>query len=251
MSVRAACLLVSMVLGFPAHAQSSLGITGATFALGSAEDEGGVRRGSLTSSVDVRITEVHGLQGDLSFSQTGTGMIGRLSGHLYMAPQPRQKYGLFASYSDVDGRALAWGSVGAEGMMALGSDTVVEGRLGLGVANSGSRDFIFGGVSVAHAISDSFEIEGALDIADFDETAFRGTVIDASLTASYSPKGAPWGLYASINRSELVGRDSGPSATRLGLGVTINLGAVGGPGTDTRLFRSQDPAAALVRRGIW
>lgn len=251
MFVRATCVFVSLVLGFPVHAQSSLGISGATFSLGSTEDEDGALRGDVSSSVDVRITDIHGLQGDLSFAQTASGTLGTLAGHFYMAPRPGQKYGLFVSLSDLDGHAVSWISAGAEGMVSLGDDTVLEGRLGLGAADSGSRDYIFGGLSLAHAFSPAFEIEGALDIADFDEAVFRATAIDASLTARYSPEGAPWGVYASVTRSELTGRDGEAAATRIGLGMTINFGTAGGADTDTRLFRAQNPGAALVRRGIW
>lgn len=251
MKVRAAVACVALFLGFPVCAQSSLGISGATLDLGSTEDESGTRRSRVASSVDVRITGAHGLQGDLSFAETSSGTVGQLAAHLYMAPRPGQKYGLFVSLSDVDGRALSWLSLGAEGMLSLGQNTTLEGRVGLGATDGGSRDFIFGGVSLAHALSPALELEAALDVADFDETSFRATSIDASLTARYSPEGSPWGAYASVTRSDLTGRDDASAATRIGFGVTLNFGASGGVDPHTRPFRSTDPGSPLVRRGIW
>ena len=251
MILRTAFLVGALVIGSPAMSQSSLGITGATLEVTSTEDEAGQLRTSFATSVDVRITECHGLQGDLRFGETRGGTIGHLGGHLYLAPQPGQKYGLFLSLSDVDGRSMAWVNAGAEAMFSLGENTTIEGRLGLGRADSGSLDYIFGGVSLAHALSPSFEVEAALDVADFDEAAFRATSVDASLTARYSPQGSPWGVYASVTQSELVGRDGGISDTRFGLGMTFNFGQTGGVRPTTRMFRSQDPVSGLVRRGIW
>lgn len=244
-----ACLLIC--LGFPVCAQSSLGITGATLELGSTEDETGAMQGAFSSSVDVRITSAHGLQGDLSFSGSQTGTIGQLGGHLYMVPQPGQKYGLFIALSDMDGRSMAWVSAGAEAMFALGENTVIEGRLGLGATDRNSGDYIFGGVSLAHAFTPELEVELALDVSDFDEAGFQATSLEASLIARYSPKGSPWGVYGSVTRSDLTGHNGAPAQTRIGVGVTFNLGASGGVDPHTRMFRRTDPVAPLVRRGIW
>lgn len=244
-------LASAFVLVGPVWGQSSLGITGATLDVGSAEDETGLWKGTPSASVDVRVTEFHGLQGDLSFSDTGGGTIGMLAGHLYMVPQPGQKYGLFVSLSDLDGRAMSWVSFGAEGMLSLGENTVLSGRLGLGQADVGSLDYIFGGVAVAHEVLPGLEFEAALDVADFDETGFRATSHEASLTARYSPNGAPWGVYASVTNSGLTGRDGQSARTRIGLGVTFTFGGSGGTDPHTRMFRSTDPVAPLIRRGLW
>lgn len=251
MKVQIAVALVASVLGSPVWAQSSLGISGATFSFGSIEDEAGTQQVQVASSVDVRITAVHGLQGDLTFADTATGTIGQLGAHLYMAPRPGQKYGLFMSLSDMDGRSLSWVNLGAEGMLSIGEATTLEGRLGLGAADGNSRDYIFGGISVVHAFNPAFEVEAALDLAEFDEAAFRANAIEASLTARYSPEGAPWGVYASVIHSDLAGRDGRPGATRIGFGVTINFGTSGGTDPQTRPFRQSDPVAQLARRGIW
>ena len=251
MKVRVAVALFAIGFGSPVWAQSSLGITGATLSLGAAEDEAGARQSLVASSVDVRITEVHGLQGDLTFSDTASGTIGQLARHLYMAPQPGQKYGLFLSLSDVDGRSLSWMNLGTEGMISVAENTTLEGRIGLGATDGNSRDYVFAGVSLAHAFSPAFEIEAALDVAEFDEAAFRATSVETTLTARYSPEGAPWGAYASITQSDLTGRDGAPGATRIGFGVTFSFGALGGTDPHTRPFRQADPVAQLVRRGFW
>ncbi len=248
--MRTLLLVLFTSISFPAYAQSSLGITGAAFSLGVVEDEGGDLRGDASAVVDVAITDVHGFQGDLRFGDTMTGTIGTLSTHLYMTPKEGQKYGLFAALSDVDGRSFLYGSLGVEGMLSLGENTVLEGRGGLGWADQG-LDYIFGGVSVAQTLSPSFELELSMDLADFDEAGFSATSYDAGLTARYSPEGMPWGAYASVTHSGLMGDDSAGGETRLGLGLTMTLGTVGGTDPHTRPFRTADPVAPLVRRGLW
>ena len=245
------CVLLMSVTS-PAFAQSSLGITGAAFSLGATEDEGGQRRvEGAAAVVDVAVTSVHGFQGDLSFADTVGGGIGTVGAHLYMAPVVGQKYGLFATLSDVDGRALLWGTVGAEGMLSMGQNTVAEIRGGFGYADENGLDFIFGGLGIAHAFSPALTVEAALDLADFDEVEFRATAYDLSIQTDFSPEGSPWGAYASVTYSGLAGRDDADGEVRLGLGLSLSLGNVGGANTDTRLFRSPDPVAPLVRRGIY
>ena len=236
---------------FPAFAQSSLGVTGAVFSLGMVEDEAGDARGEASAIVDVAITDVHGFQGDLRFADTATGMIGTLGTHLYMAPKDGQKYGLFAALSDVDGRSMLYGSFGAEGMFSLGETTIVEIRGGLGWADVNGLDYVFGGLSMAQTLSPAVEIELSLDLADFDETGFSATAYDAAAKASYSPEGAPWGAYASVTYSGLDGATGAGAETRLGLGLTLSLGTAGGTNPRTRPFRTSDPVAPLVRRGLW
>ena len=234
-----------------ASAQSSLGIQSTTLGFGGIQDEAGDFQTDANISVDVAITSFHGLQGDLRFSDTANGLIGQLGAHLYMTPRPGQKYGVFATLSDVDGRSMAWGALGIEGMLSLGLDTALEARTGLGVADEGGLDFIFAGVSLAHAVNPSFEVEAFLDIAEFDEAALQVISYEVGVRAHYSPEGAPWGLYASVTQSDLGGRDGTSSETRLGLGLTIEFGSSGSTDPATRHFRASDPVAPLVRRGLW
>ena len=234
-----------------ASAQSSLGIQSTSIELGGIQDEAGDFQTNAGIGVDVAITSFHGLQGELQFSDTSNGLIGRLGAHLYMAPRPGQKYGVFASLSDVDGRSMTWGTLGVEGMLSMGLDTTLEGRTGLGVADDGGLDFIFAGISVAHSINPALSIETFLDVAEFDEAALRAISYEVGVTARYSPEGAPWGLYASVIHSDLAGRDGTNGETRVGLGLSIEFGAARSTDPASRHFRTSDPVAPLVRRGLW
>ncbi len=238
-------------LAVPVSAQSSLGITGAEVALGVAADEAGSSRVDGRAVVDVAITDVHGFQGDLSFADTASGGVGTLVAHLYMAPAAGQKYGLFAQLGDVDGRSLTYGSVGAEGMLNIGSDSVLEASAGIGAASDGGLDYIFAGVGLTHAYSDALELSATLDLAEFDEPALQAISYEAGLRAEYSPEGAPWGVYASVSHGGLSGRDSASGETRIGVGLSLSLGNSGGADAHTRPFRSVDPLVPLLRRGLW
>ena len=146
-------LIVFAVASFSssAFAQSSLGITGAEFTFGQVQDESGTAQTSVAATVDMAVTDYHGFQGDLRFSDTNFGALGSLGAHIYLAPRPGQKYGLFATISDVDGRAATWGAIGAEGQFSWDEDWVVGARAGLGAGDAAGLDFIFGGVSIAHS----------------------------------------------------------------------------------------------------
>ncbi|MXQ07195.1 hypothetical protein GQ651_04990 [Alphaproteobacteria bacterium GH1-50] len=245
--------ILAAVMGLaaaPVFAESSLGIEGATLSFGMTQDEAGDAQTQVRATVDVAVTGAHGLQGDLAFEDTAHGTIGRLTGHLYMDPVAGQKYGLFLAMSDLDGRSLTWGELGAEGQLEISDTLTIEGRTGLGRADSGSLDYIFGGVALAAALTDSFDVELSLDVADFDEAAFRATAVDLGLRANYSREGSPWGVYAELIHSDLTGRDGAPAETRLGLGLTMAFGNAGGVSTDGRAFRDRDPVAALIRRGL-
>ncbi|MGI9389251.1 MAG: hypothetical protein ACR2O1_04260 [Boseongicola sp.] len=233
------------------YAQSSLGIQSARIELGGAQDEAQDFQAEAGIGVDVAITSYHGLQGNLQFSDTANGMIGQLGAHLYMTPNSGRKYGVFATLSDVDDRSMTWGTLGVEGMMALGLDTVIEGRTGLGVADEAGLDFIFAGVSIAHKVTSTLEVESFLDIAEFDEPALQAISYEVGIAAHYSPEDVPWGLYASLTHSDLTGRDGTSGDTRLGVGFTIEFGASRGTDPTTRQFRSSDPVEPLIRRGLW
>ena len=235
----------------PAVAQSSLGIQGMDLRFGLIEDESGTAQSDARLRLDVAITDVHGFQGDVVFADAESGLIGQLGAHLFMAPQQGQKYGVFASLSDVDGRMMTWGSIGVEGMLVLSESTTLEGRTGMGVSDVDSLDYIFGDVSMAYSPFENFDIETALTLTEFDEAAFRALSYDLSITTHYSLEGAPWGLFASVSRSGLSGRDGVSGETRFGFGVSMSFGHSGGVAPETRPFRSVDPVAPLVRRDLW
>lgn len=231
-------------------AQSSLGITGAALSVGVTEDEAGSTRFETAGVVDVAITAAHGFQADVRYADTVSGGVGTLGGHLYMTPRDGQKYGLFGTISDVDDASLQYISLGAEGQLALGFDTIIEAQAGIGAATEGDLDYVFGSLSLAHALTPSFEVEGALDVAEFDEVALSAISYEVGVTASYSPEGAPWGIFASLSHADLTGGDFA-GATRVGLGLSITFGNSGGTDPRTRPFRSVDPVAPLLRRDLW
>lgn len=249
--MKSVLVTVFALLAAPAVAQSSLGISGAEVSLGVVEDENGASRSEARAVVDVAVTDVHGFQGDLSFADTASGGVGGLAAHLYMAPREGQKYGLFATLSDVDGRSLTYATLGAEGMLAIGYETTLEGQAGIGAASDGGMDFIFAGAALHHEVSPALHVSAALDLAEIDETALRGITYDAALKASYSPEGKPWGVFASVNHSGISGRDEAAGKTRLGAGFTLSLGKSGGVKAHSRPFRTIDPLAPLLRRDLW
>ena len=121
----------------------------------------------------------------------------------------------------------------------------------MGVSDVEGLDFIFAGGSIASEMSPATEIGAFIDLAEYEETGFQAVSYDIGLTARYSPAGAPWGVYASVTQSGLSGSDSEPGETRIGLGLTMTLGATGGVDPKFRPFQMQDPVAPLIRRDLW
>ena len=249
--MKAVLVSIAMLAAAPVYAQSSLGVTGADLSFGVEQDEQGDAQGRVSALVDVAITANHGVQGDLTFYDTRAGSVGTLTGHLYLQPKPGQKYGLFASMSDVDGHAMLWGSLGAEGIFQIGKATSIEGRIAPGAADVGGLDYIFAGAALAHELTPDWQVGASFNLADFDEADFRATSYDLGLTARYGPEAQPWGAYDSIEYADLAGRDGASGETRLGLGITYTFGDSGGISPATRPFRMSDPVAPLVRRGLY
>lgn len=243
--------LIAVVVAHSVSAQSSLGIQGTDLRFGALQDETGEVQVLSSLRLDVTITDAHGLQGDVTFEDTGNGLVGGLGTRLYMAPVEHQKYGLFASLSDVDGRSMSWLSVGAEGMFAAGDDLVFEARAGMGVSDVEGLDYIFADGGFAIALSDNLAVETHLTVAEFEEASFQAISYDAGASLHYTASGSPWGTYASINYSGLTGRDSRPGELRVGFGVSMSFGQIGGLSPKTRPFRIVNPVAPLVRRGLW
>ena len=245
------CVLVASLVAGPSFSQSSLGIKGSDLTFGAVQDEAGDFQTQTAFRVDVAVTEYHGFQGDIAFDDTAHGLIGTVGAHIYMTPNESQRYGLFAALSDVDGRSMTWGSVGAEGMLAVGDSSVIEGRAGMGMSDVGGLDYIFAGAAFATAVSPESELALHADFAEFEEASFQAISYDVGVTARYSPEGAPWGVYASVTESGLSGSNGAPSETRIGLGLSMTFGATGGVEPKYRPFRTVDPVAPLVRRDLW
>ena len=246
--------ITSLIAVFVAHgasAQSSLGFQGIDLRFGALQDETGEIQVVSSLRLDVAITDAHGLQGDVTFEDTDNGLIGGLGAHLYMTPVEHHKYGLFASLSDVDGRSMSWLSVGAEGMIASGDDLVFEGRAGIGFSDVEGLDYTFADGGFAFALSDNLAVETHLTVAEFEEASFQAISYDAGASLHYTTSGSPWETYASLSYSGLTGRDSHPGEFRVGFGISMSFGQIGGLSPKTRPFRIVDPVAPLVRRGLW
>jgi hypothetical protein len=119
-----------------ADAQSSLGVQGFSGDLAyGITDEGRTTSRGL-ANLDVAITGVHGLQLDFGLLDTGTVTLGQIGTHIYMRPRQTQKYGLFATLSDVDEFSVQYINAGLEGRFGLSANTGAEFRVGLGGTTS-------------------------------------------------------------------------------------------------------------------
>ena len=190
-SVIGSCLLLGLISG-AADAQDirPLGVTGAELGLGFGGifPEGDQPRLASSLSVDVAVTDYHGVQGDLSFEGIGDSYVGRIAGHLYLMPRDGQRYGVFAMLGDVDDRSFTYATAGVEGIFTLTDSLSVDGRIGLGAATSEKLDFIFGGLGAAWQMSPSLELRGRLDVAQFDEIEPTG---DRPSISAFSRKPCP------------------------------------------------------------
>lgn len=241
---------VAALAAAPALAQSSLGLTGVDLRLGLSDTSGSPA--FAEASVDVAITGYHGLQSDFWVSDTASGTIAGVAGHLYMTPRPGQKYGLFAFVGDADGRSATYGGGGIEAMFDLGRSTTVEARAGLGLTHRTGFDFIFGSAALHHEITPDLTLTAGLALADFDEAAFSARTAEATFGVHWSPSNRPWGLFAEIGRDAFSGPSAVPGETTLRAGFTMKFG--GGRGTGgahDRPFSRPDPLRPLTRRGLF
>ena len=233
------------------QAETSLGLSGASLSFGYTQDEDGVWQVDIAGAVmDVAVTSVHGVQGGLRFVETQNGGIGAIDAHLYMQPDTQHKFGVFATLSDVDGRALRWGTLGVEGMLALGDNTIGEARAGIGYSDDG-LDFVFAGAGLAHALTDNVTIEGHINLTDYDEPGLHALSYEVTARASYALGGSSWSVFGEATGSGFSGPDELASETRMGLGITLDLGRAGGVDAGSRLFETYDPVEPLIRRGLW
>lgn len=253
-------ILTALLLAFatPAAAQP-IGITGAEFRLGAvasvtadpatalgpvpADGSPGLTLGF--AAVNVAITQHHGLQLDGLLEGSPAGAIGRLGAHLFMTPVPAQKYGLWATLSDLDGKPATWGGIGIEGILALSPARSLELRGGIGYGTDG-LDWITAGATFALQ-SGRATLQAGLILTEFDEPGLQSIASELSLGAEVSLTDR-LGTYADLTHARLDGTPAAPE-TLVRAGLTLTLGAIGGTATATRLFRANDPAAQLVRRG--
>ena len=242
--------LVLLLCALPAAslAQSGLGVSRGDLRLG--YDDGDGAGGFASGRVDVAITSAHGLQGDLGLEDTASGRIGTLAGHLYLAPAPGLKYGLFGYAGDVDDRSATFGGVGAEGMLAVGPQSAVEMRAGLGLT-AGDLDFLFAGGAVYHDLTPALTLRAGGMAAHYDEAAFEATGYAFWAGVDLSRQGGPLGLFAEIGRDGLEGPDGAPWRTTVRAGLRITFGRATDRSPERRLFRTPDPLRPLTGRGLF
>lgn len=157
----------------------------------------------------------------------------------------------FAFAGDVDGAEMFYGAVGAEGMIALTETTTIEMRAGAGMADQNGLDFVFGGLGVTQDVGDSLRFGVQLEVAEFDEAAFEAIGTELTLSARYSPPGSGLGLFAEVGRHDLSGSSGAPAEVTVRAGLSLELGRAGAKGPRGTRFRSPDPIAQLVRRGLY
>ncbi len=234
-----------------ASAQSSLGVTGFEASAGAIAHNDGGAAFNAGLSMELAVTEHHGLQGNLSWVETSGGAVGRVAGHFYMTPMAGQKYGVFAVVGDVNDRALTYGAAGIEGMFEVSDQTALGGYAGAGIGSHDGLDVIFAGIEATHVFSDTLRVDGGLQITEYDEMGFQAIGTETQINLRYAPSGQRVALTAGIVHDTLSGRDGAPSETRAQLSLSLSIGTINGSEPTTRPFRTPDPILPLVRRGLY
>ncbi|MCU0912091.1 MAG: hypothetical protein MUE98_12310 [Rhodobacteraceae bacterium] len=249
----AAALAVACAAAMPATAQSSLGLQSGGLTFGLTQGEDGEARASADLWADVAIGSHHGVQIDLAAEDTAQGLLAHAGVHLYLAPGPDRKYGVFATVGDLDGESFTVGTVGLEGRMALGPRTGLELRGGIGIANriaaADNLDFLFAGAAVDHEIAPGLTASLSAEVAEFDETGFQAMGSTVLAEVEYRPARSPLAISAGLGVSSLEGRDGRPQETFARIGVSWTFGAATEPAR--RPFRRADPYAPLALRGLF
>lgn len=232
-----------------AMAQTSLGFTGLDLRIGlnGLEDSGGEASGRI----DFAITEYHGAQFDLSLEDTASGVVGTVGAHFYMTPADGQKYGVFATFGDIDNRAASYGTIGGEALFALSDQTALELRAGAGLMTNSDLDFIFAEADLYHDIAPGVTLSGGVTVADFHEAHMNATGYEARIGIEYSPVDEPWGMYAQIAHDDLAGHPGSSPETTIRAGIMFEFGNTRRGGPETRPFRRTDPIRPLINRGLW
>ncbi|MEM6823999.1 MAG: hypothetical protein AAF566_02710 [Pseudomonadota bacterium] len=249
MMLRYTLSALAVFAAIPATAQSSLGVTGIELRAGADDSQGSPVFGALT--FDAAITEYHGIQGRAMLRDNDTGTEGRLDGHLYMVPREGQKYGFFGFLSDFDGRSATYGGVGAEGLFALGDDTALELRAGLGIADQDSLDFLFAEAGLYHDLSESVTVSVSTTLTELDEAAFSTISHDLRLGLEVHPQGQPVGFFADVSRDGFSGDNIASGETTFRAGITVEFGTMRSGGPETRPFSSPQPLRPLTRRNLF
>ncbi|MCX7890471.1 MAG: hypothetical protein N2422_12220 [Rhodobacteraceae bacterium] len=252
--MRLLALLATLVAlhGVPAAAQS-LGLD--ALELSAAADSKG--RAALRLSGDWAITGAHGLQLDMGLGDTGggtgSGALGQLDAHLYLAPRPGRKYGLFLSLADVDGREATVAMAGIEGMIDASPATTLSAAAALGYARPGALDFVALRGGLRHALGPHLSAFAAAQIAEIDETRLRALPWQARAGLAWDAPALPVEIAVALVADGIGGRDGAATGQRAELSLTWRFG--GGRGAarpvSDRLFETWQPFDPLLRRGLF
>ncbi|MEL7025812.1 MAG: hypothetical protein AAGO57_01095 [Pseudomonadota bacterium] len=246
-----------MIVGLFVHcaagaaAESSLGVTGLEVGVAGISPSDGGSSISADITLDVAVSEFHGIQGELAWIETPNGAVGRVGGHLYMEPRLGQKYGFFATIGDVNDRALTYAAGGVEGMFELSDSFALGGYAGAGMGSQDGLDVIFGGLEATYVASETLRLDGGVQLTEYDEIGFQAVGALASLNMRYSPEGQPISVTAGLVHDVLSGRDGAPAVTRAEIKLSVRLGTINGREPTDRPFRTPDPFLPLVQRGLY
>ena len=229
-----------------AFAESGLGITGATLRLGQSDHE--VEGGFAEGTVDVAITDHHGIQFDLHYEERSNGGIGRLGSVLYMMPRDGQKYGLSLMVADKNDASSTYGQIGAAGMFEIAPDLNFEARGGIGLSADNDLDWITLGAGLHWQATEGTRVYAHYDLADFDEAHFGALAHEVSFGVQTRLGDSPAALFAEASRDWLTGRNAAAGDTTLRAGLSISLGQTG---NGQPAFRVSDPMRQLLRRGLY
>jgi len=250
--LRTIFLITSLLMSASSgSAQSSLGIDGAELSLSQTGAGGSLQR-SFRATADVRITEFHGSQFDLGYTKYDGRALGEAMAHLYLAPKPSQKYGIFAAYSDADNSGDYAFRFGVEGMVALSPNWIIDGATGFGALNPGMFDFLYAGLGIEHRLNSHLNLRAQTLLAEYDEVGFYAIGSDTSLTAIWTPNHSPADFTFGINRLGLDGASGQKPILSATASVTLRIGQ--SPDTrrplKNRRFAAYDPLIPLLRRNL-
>ncbi|NNF25573.1 MAG: hypothetical protein HKN63_12340 [Rhodobacteraceae bacterium] len=206
-------------------------------------------RGTVT--LDTAVTAAHGVQLDASLMNNVPGTIGVLGFHGYLTPRSDRRYGIFLRAADVDGRGIAWGSLGVEGVRSFAGGGDISARAALGLASVGGLDYLTAGIGGTRPLSRALEASLSLDLTEYDEAAFRAIGSDLSLGLRYAAPGSAFGVHARLQHNRLWGRNAAAGRTTVFLGGEWRYGADPRLNARSRPFRDHDAVAPLLRRGIY
>ncbi len=237
---------IATFTALPLYADTGLGIIGAELRLGFSDQQ--LEGGYVGGTVDVAITDNHGMQFDLQYEERSTGGIGRLNTILYMNPRDGQKYGLSLMLADKNDVSSTYGQIGVAGMFEVAQDMNIELRAGGGLSSDNDLDWITGGIGLHWKVAPSTRLYSQYDIAEFDEETFKATAHEVSLGLQTQIKNGPVSFFAEATRDWLAGPDAADAKTTLRAGVSIALGRTG---NNQPSFRVSDPMRQILRRGLY